>query len=53
MQLAPQVIDYVVVHELAHLKVPDQSPSSWGEVRRVLPNYEAQRDWLRDKGGDL
>jgi predicted metal-dependent hydrolase len=53
MQLPPQVIDYVVVHELAHLKVPDRSPAFWREVRRVLPNYEAHRDWLRDKGGDL
>lgn len=53
MQLPPQVIDYVVVHELAHLKVPDHSPPFWAEVRRVLPNYEAHRDWLRDKGGDL
>ena len=53
MQLPPQVIDYVVVHELAHLKIPDHSPAFWHEVRRVLPNYEAQRDWLRVKGGEL
>lgn len=53
MQLPPQVIDYVVVHELAHLKVPDHSPAFWHEVRRVLPSFEAQRDWLRVKGGDL
>ena len=53
MQLPPQVIDYVVVHELAHLKVPDHSPEFWHEVRRVLPNFEAHRDWLRVKGGEL
>lgn len=53
MQLPPHVIDYVVVHELAHLKVPDHSPAFWREVRRVLPNYQAQRDWLRLKGVGL
>ena len=53
MQLPPQVIDYIVVHELAHLKIPDHSPLFWREVRRVLPNYEAQRNWLRKKGSKL
>ena len=53
IQLPPQVIDYVVVHELAHLKNPGHSPTFWREVRRVLPSYEAQRGWLREKGGGL
>ncbi|CDZ54494.1 M48 family metallopeptidase [Neorhizobium galegae] len=53
MQLPPQVIDYVVVHELCHLRVRDHSPAFWREVARVLPSYEILRNWLRDKGGDL
>ena len=53
MQLPPPVIDYVAVHELTHLKVPDHSPAFWHEVRRVLPNYQTHRKWLRDKGGEL
>lgn len=53
MQLPPRVIDYVVVHELMHLKVPDHSPAFWGEVSRVLPDYVVHRDWLREEGGDL
>jgi predicted metal-dependent hydrolase len=53
MQLPPQVIDYVVVHELAHLKVPDHSHEFWREVRRALPNFEAHRRWLRESGGSL
>jgi len=53
MQLPPQVIDYVIVHELAHLKVADHSPGFWREVRRALPNYQVHRDWLRQKGGML
>jgi predicted metal-dependent hydrolase len=53
MQLPPQVIDYVVVHELAHLKVAAHSPEFWHEVARAIPNYQQHRDWLREKGGDL
>lgn len=53
MQLPPHVIDYVVVHELAHLKVPDHSPTFCHEVGRVLPKYQTHRNWLRDKGGEL
>ncbi len=53
MQLPPQVIDYVVVHELSHLKVSEHSSAFWREVGRVLPDYQIHRDWLREKGGDL
>lgn len=53
MQLPPPVIDYLAVHELTHLKVSDHSPTFWREVSRVLPNYQTQRKWLRDKGGEL
>ena len=35
----PAVIDYVVVHELAHLKVPGHNPRFWGQVAKVLPDY--------------
>lgn len=53
MQLPPGVIDYVVVHELTHIKIPDHTPAFWTAIRRVLPDFEVSRDWLRDKGGDL
>lgn len=48
MQLPPQVIDYLVVHELVHLKVPDHSAAFWKEVGRILPDYERHRRWLKD-----
>ena len=35
----PAVIDYVVVHELAHLKVAGHNPRFWGQVAKVLPDY--------------
>jgi predicted metal-dependent hydrolase len=46
----PAVIDYVVVHELAHLKVPGHNPRFWGQVARVLPDYAARRRWLNREG---
>lgn len=43
------VIDYVVVHELSHLRVMDHSPRFWDTVRAIVPDYEALRGQLRDE----
>ncbi|MEK9951724.1 MAG: SprT family zinc-dependent metalloprotease [Curvibacter sp.] len=43
-----RVIDYVVAHELSHLRVMDHSPRFWDTVRSVMPDYQARRDELRD-----
>jgi predicted metal-dependent hydrolase len=48
--LPTEIIDYVVVHELAHLKVPGHNPSFWGVVAKVLPDYAARRQWLNQSG---
>ncbi len=42
------VIDYVVAHELSHLRVMDHSPRFWDTVRSVVPDYAALRDQLKD-----
>jgi predicted metal-dependent hydrolase len=44
----PSVIDYVVVHELSHLRVMDHSPRFWDTVRAVVPDYAALRGQLKD-----
>jgi len=46
----PAVIDYVVVHELAHLKVSGHNPSFWALVAEVLPDYAHRRRWLNQTG---
>ena len=42
------VIDYVVAHELSHLRVMDHSPRFWDTVRTVVPDYAALRHQLKD-----
>jgi predicted metal-dependent hydrolase len=47
MQFAPEVIDYVVAHELAHLHHMDHSPRFWQTLASVVPDYAALRARLK------
>ena len=46
----PAVIDYIVVHEMSHLAVPNHSKRFWQKVGYVLPDYKKRRKWLKDNG---
>lgn len=48
--LPPSVIEYVVVHELAHLHEPQHTPEFWLRVERALPDYERRKQWIAEHG---
>lgn len=49
----PAVLDYVVIHELCHLKEHNHAAPFWALVARACPDYRAQRAWLRLHGHEL
>jgi predicted metal-dependent hydrolase len=52
--LAPaEVLEYVVVHELCHLRIHDHSPRFWRFLEQARPGYEAERTWLHEHGWEL
>jgi predicted metal-dependent hydrolase len=48
IQAPPEIVDYVVVHELVHIDQPDHSKKFWAKVRKIMPEYERRRNWLKD-----
>jgi predicted metal-dependent hydrolase len=54
LALAPlEVAEYVVVHELCHLRVPNHSAGFWALVEQQRPGWRPERDWLREHGAEL
>lgn len=52
--LAPgHVLDYVIAHEMAHLRELNHGPRFWTLVEKVCPEFERSRQWLRDHGSQL
>jgi len=50
--MAPvSIIDYIVVHELCHLKIKNHSNDFWKLVSLALSNYEKRRNWLKNNAG--
>ena len=48
IQAPPDIIDYVVVHELVHISQPDHSKKFWAKVQKILPDYVCRKKWLRE-----
>ena len=53
MLTPPEVRDYVVVHELCHIREMNHSARFWAQVGRVLPDYRVQVRWLRENGAAI
>ena len=49
----PEVLDYVVVHELCHLIEMNHSKQFWDAVERTLPDFKVHGKWLKDNGNKL
>ncbi len=48
-----EILDYVIVHELCHIRRMDHSKAFWNEVAAILPDYKNRRKWLKDYGDRL
>lgn len=53
MLTVPEVIDYVVVHELCHRLEMNHSPKFWAYVEKVIPDYKTYRKWLKENGNSI
>ena len=53
MLAPPEVLDYVVVHELCHRKQMNHSKAFWLEVEKVLPDYKEARKWIKEEGSQM
>ena len=53
MLAPPEVLDYVVVHELCHRKQMNHSKAFWTEVEKVFPDYKESIKWLKEEGGQI
>lgn len=49
--MAPvSVLDYIITHEMVHLKYPNHSTEFWNELDKKMPNYREQEYWLKKNG---
>jgi predicted metal-dependent hydrolase len=49
--MAPvSVLDYIITHEMVHLKFPNHSPEFWNELDKKMPNYRDYENWLKQNG---
>ena len=44
------IIDYIIVHELCHIKHKDHSKTFWNDIQKILSDYEERKEWLRING---
>ncbi|HTA30233.1 MAG TPA: SprT family zinc-dependent metalloprotease [Candidatus Cybelea sp.] len=53
IQLPDPVRDYIIIHELMHLRELNHSPRFWREVEKACPDYRAAEQWLKQNSGQV
>lgn len=53
MMMPPEVLDYVIVHELSHRLEMNHSKRFWAQVEKVIPDYKTQKTWLKEHGIEI
>jgi hypothetical protein len=53
MMTPMKILDYIVVHELAHLLHPNHTVAFWNEIDKLLPDYQERKQWLRVNGAGM
>jgi predicted metal-dependent hydrolase len=53
LQLSPSLVDYVLAHELAHLREAHHGPAFWQLLARVMPDYDERKRDLARRGAGL
>ena len=48
--LPPPIVEYIVVHELVHLREPHHTPEFWRRVERAMPDFARRKQWLAEQG---
>ncbi|MEG1781109.1 MAG: M48 family metallopeptidase, partial [Clostridium sp.] len=48
--MPPEILDYVLVHELAHRIEMNHSDRFWKQVEKIIPDYKERRRWLKEYG---
>ena len=52
--MAPlRIVDYILVHELVHIKEKNHSWNFWEALEKILPDYRERKTWLKDNGHKL
>ena len=51
---APEdIIDYIILHELCHLKIKEHSHHYWDLIHKFMPNYHDKIEWLKVNGNNI
>lgn len=53
LKLPLQIIDYVIIHELCHLRIQNHSFHFWNLLKKFLPKYDERKIWLDQNGIDI